>query len=299
MNLRAYAELARLSNTPTVVTNVMVGAAAAAAVTGGSLSWPRTAVTAVACVLLYVAGMALNDVLDREIDARERPHRPIPSSRVTLAGAHAFVVACIVIALGALLMLSPAALFAGLALVAAIVAYDLVHARTPWSVLLMGACRALVPVAAALAALAPFGSESLWRRLAPACGALALHVVLLSVVARREVTGGGRGVGPLALALPWIALAPLLAAWWAGWYAPAAMWHVLLCLVLFVAWMYRSAAHLRQAPPRIPRAIGGWIAGMALLDATSLALLGQPVAAMVAIACLAATALWQRSIAGT
>src|SRR5579864_6868436 len=33
---------------------------------------------------LYLAGMVLNDVFDREVDARERPGRPIPSGRVSL-----------------------------------------------------------------------------------------------------------------------------------------------------------------------------------------------------------------------
>ena len=31
---------------------------------------------------LYMAGMALNDYADRDVDAKERPKRPIPSGRV-------------------------------------------------------------------------------------------------------------------------------------------------------------------------------------------------------------------------
>jgi 4-hydroxybenzoate polyprenyltransferase len=36
---------------------------------------------------LYLAGMVFNDVFDREIDALERPKRPIPSGRVPVRGA--------------------------------------------------------------------------------------------------------------------------------------------------------------------------------------------------------------------
>jgi 4-hydroxybenzoate polyprenyltransferase len=38
-------------------------------------------------LLLYAAGLILNDYMDRHIDARERPSRPIPSGRVNAASA--------------------------------------------------------------------------------------------------------------------------------------------------------------------------------------------------------------------
>src|SRR5262245_28262042 len=41
----------------------------------------------VASAGLYLAGMVFNDVFDRELDAVERPSRPIPSGRVSLAAA--------------------------------------------------------------------------------------------------------------------------------------------------------------------------------------------------------------------
>ena len=69
----------------------LVRAPAALSVPGDSLAgaaaagWPagrRTALLPVASVSLYWAGMALNDWADRELDAVERPERPIPSGRV-------------------------------------------------------------------------------------------------------------------------------------------------------------------------------------------------------------------------
>ena len=36
--------------------------------------------------LFYTAGMILNDVLDDDVDRRERPERPLPSGAVSRAG---------------------------------------------------------------------------------------------------------------------------------------------------------------------------------------------------------------------
>ena len=59
--------------------DVLVGAAAPGA--RGDLR--RAAGLAGASSCLYLAGMALNDYADREVDAVERPARPIPSGRVS------------------------------------------------------------------------------------------------------------------------------------------------------------------------------------------------------------------------
>jgi 4-hydroxybenzoate polyprenyltransferase len=53
---------------------------------GAFYSW-RLAAGLVATSLFIMAGMALNDVSDREIDTRERPDRPIPSGAVSAKAA--------------------------------------------------------------------------------------------------------------------------------------------------------------------------------------------------------------------
>lgn len=75
--LRDWAELLRVSALFTVPGDVVAGATAA----GKQVD--RRAVRAIGCSLcLYEAGMALNDFTDRDEDARERPHRPLPSGRI-------------------------------------------------------------------------------------------------------------------------------------------------------------------------------------------------------------------------
>ena len=78
MNLAVALRLGRVSNLPTVWTNALAGIVLA----GGHVADPRTLPLIVALSLFYVAGMYLNDAYDAEIDARERPERPIPSGRV-------------------------------------------------------------------------------------------------------------------------------------------------------------------------------------------------------------------------
>ena len=86
MNARTLLELGRVSNLPTVWTNVACGAA----LSGAPLRAAPLVLVAVAGSLFYVGGMLLNDAFDAEIDRRERPERPIPSGRATLSEVYGF-----------------------------------------------------------------------------------------------------------------------------------------------------------------------------------------------------------------
>src|SRR5262249_62429462 len=74
-SLTALARLGRVSNLPTVWTNVL----AATVLAGGDWQSVRTGGVLAAMSLFYVGGMYLNDFFDRALDARERPGRPIPA----------------------------------------------------------------------------------------------------------------------------------------------------------------------------------------------------------------------------
>jgi 4-hydroxybenzoate polyprenyltransferase len=76
---QAIAELVRLPAVLSVPGDVLVGAASS----GQARNLPRAAGLVASSSCLYLAGMALNDFADREVDATERPGRPIPSGRVT------------------------------------------------------------------------------------------------------------------------------------------------------------------------------------------------------------------------
>ena len=77
--MRAWLEVLRISNLPTVWTNVLVGAVLSIAVarpSNPSLVAVLIAIIAGSC--LYLAGMVFNDVADVDEDRAQRPERPIP-----------------------------------------------------------------------------------------------------------------------------------------------------------------------------------------------------------------------------
>ena len=80
--LLGYLQLLRLPNVFTAIADVLMGFLVTHAVIQPGEGW-ILALLATTSVLLYMAGMVLNDVFDADVDARERPWRPIPSGRVS------------------------------------------------------------------------------------------------------------------------------------------------------------------------------------------------------------------------
>jgi len=146
---RSYLLLSRVSNLPTVWSNVLAGIVASHAV----VRPPHYVRLAIAVSLLYTAGMFLNDAFDRDIDAVERPDRPIPAGEVSAATV--FTIGFALLAAGVVLAaLQPTFLMPlvwSLLLAAAIVRYDYRHKRHPFAPIIMGLCRGLVYCVAASA----------------------------------------------------------------------------------------------------------------------------------------------------
>ena len=138
--LRAYLLLARVSNLPTVWTNVT----AAHVVAGAPLTTLLTAIVSMS--LFYTGGMFLNDAFDAPFDAAARSDRPVPAGDVSRA--EVFLVGALLLAAGELLLLTMpyagAALVWGGALAAAIVFYDWQHKGRSFGPIMMGLCRALI-----------------------------------------------------------------------------------------------------------------------------------------------------------
>jgi 4-hydroxybenzoate polyprenyltransferase len=275
----AWLQLARVSNTPTVISNTIAGAVlASTAAEAGTV-----AVVAVAMALFYTAGMVLNDVLDYEVDRRERPERPLPSGQVSRHAAVTAVIALFAAGEALLAVAGLEPLLAGLGLVALIVLYDAWHKGNALSPVLMGGCRALVYVIAALAVAEAVALE-VWT----AAAVLLIYIVGLTQVAKAE--GGG-----LLAAWP---LAAVLAAigYWVGWVD--SVWFALL-LVAFAAWVLRSLWLVRERR-RIGAGVVSLIAGVSLFDALAVASAGGSVAAVACcLAAFLATIALQTKIAGT
>ncbi len=286
--MRAWLELARLSNLPTVVTNVLVGAALGrlGGGPGAGIPWPAVSAVAGAVILFYVGGMAMNDVVDRDIDRQQNPGRPIPSGRITVRGAATFAVACLVVGVGLAALAGPPALLLALLLVAAIVMYNRFHKAAAVSVVLMGVCRGLVYVMAAAAVAWP-PDPVVATTLAVA---LTAYIALVSVVARVE-TGttldGRRWTGAALVA---VAMAPIAV------FRPDTWTWTVVAAIVVTAWLLGVSRHALARPPRIRLAVSGWLAGICLLDGLYLTLLERPGFVGVALGCFVVTTAAHRRI---
>ncbi|MCK6454276.1 MAG: UbiA family prenyltransferase [Alphaproteobacteria bacterium] len=282
--------LGRVSNLPTVWTNVLAGTVLA----GGAAWSPRTAVVMLAISLFYIGGMFLNDAFDREFDARERPDRPIPAGEISAAAV--FAAGFGLLASGFVLLLvagygmggstGAGAAVGGVALAGAIVLYDAWHKGNKLSPLLMGLCRMLVYVIAAAAVGAA---------LPPAVWIAALvslaYLIGLTYVAKQETLTRVENLWPLLFLAAPLVYAPALAA--------SGIIAILIGFALVVWVLYAVSILLRPGPGRVPRAVVSLIAGISLVDAVFIASLGHGELALLAVAAFGLTLAFQRFVAGT
>jgi 4-hydroxybenzoate polyprenyltransferase len=148
--LRPYLELVRLPNLFTAAADATMGLLFTHSF--AAFDEPQMRLLAGllvgASVALYAGGVALNDVFDADLDARERPERPIPSGRVSLTlakglgwGLLALGVALACVAATIKADARPAVV--AILLAALILLYDRVLKRTPLGPIGMGGCRML------------------------------------------------------------------------------------------------------------------------------------------------------------
>jgi hypothetical protein len=277
-----FLRLGRVSNLPTIWTNVL----AATAIAGGDLMNSRTAIVLLAMTLFYIGGMYLNDAFDREIDTRQRPTRPIPAGEIAPLPVFVIGFGLLVTGLALMTMFGAAAFVSAFVLAAMIVLYDVSHKGSPFSPVLMGVCRLLVYVGAALAAVG-FVPSAVWI----AGVAMAAHVLGLTCAAKQEPTHRIEQLWPLAfLMLPLLLSIPAII---------STAWALLFWIVL--AGVDLRALHtLRQraVPDSISSAVGTTIAAISLVDAVFAVPYSLPIALFACVAYVA-TRFAQHFIAGT
>ena len=281
MKFRTALTLGRVSNLPTVWTNTLAGALLAGARPG-----PEFAMVVLAFSLFYTGGMFLNDAFDSPWDARERPERPIPSGAAGAREVFLWGFGLLAAGVSVLALFGREAAMAGMALAGAVTFYDWNHKANPLSPVVMGLCRALIYVGAALCYTIVLPGALWWSSLVLVC-----YLIGLTYIAKQETLARVENLWPLAfLAVPvlygaWlIAPAPLVAPFW----------------VLFCGWMALALWLLRRRQRGdIPRAVVSLIAGISLLDALLIAASGLPGLALAALAGFGVTLFFQRYIAGT
>ena len=290
MNFSIALKLGRVSNLPTVWTNVLAGTALA-----GGASSQVTLILIVGMSLFYTAGMFLNDAFDHEFDRKFRPERPIPAGQITPWAVFQWGGSML---LGGLLLIlfaaregPPGAILTagagGLALIGMIVLYDWRHKNNPFSPVIMGLCRVLIYLIAGLAVANAIEPPLLFAAIALLC-----YLIGLTYAAKLEMRSVMK-FWPLAfLAVP-LAYGALLV-------ADTQNIFVAAFYALFAAWVMHALSFLLTKSRRsVPRAVVGLIAGLCLWDAVLVASTGQMRLAALCVVGLAATIRLQRWVSGT
>jgi 4-hydroxybenzoate polyprenyltransferase len=295
MNLRPWLILSRGSNLPTVWSSTMAGwllgaywsskanvllfgltDGPSAEVAWWPLPWLLLAVSAI-----YVGGMILNDVFDAAWDAQHRPTRPIPSGQVSADTAYVVGFSLLLAgAVGAVVLrilharcfplgsdernnnhVGEVILVAGL-LVAAVLVYNRWHKGVVWAPVVMGLCRALLPILGLVVAGISFDSLG-WhgRTFVLLCSfTLWLLTFTLTWVARHEATDSN----PPAWTSWVIYLVPYPAVLVLYGLSMGSIFILPICL-LYMAWIWFSDRR-HPLPAGVPGRVSDRLAAFPMLD---------------------------------
>ncbi len=193
--LFAYLQLTRPANVITAIADIWAGFAVAGAwdymatdyVYGAGNFWQNLVWLSLSTIGLYAGGVAFNDIADAELDAVERPERPIPSGRASKS--KATVMSLALLAFGVLAAAqvnwTAAALAFAVALCAVLYDYWGKHQRILGPIN-MGLCRSgnlLLGIS-----VAPEVLEKIW----PIAFIPLIYVSAITMISRGEVHGKNR-----------------------------------------------------------------------------------------------------------
>lgn len=253
--LKAHLQLIRAPAVPTAVSNIL---AAHLIATQGEPLWGELLLLMAASALLYMGGMVLNDCFDADEDARDRPNRPIPSGRISIAYAGGFGIALLAGGLGcAALAGTSAALIAGV-LAAHILLYNSYAKHTRSGPLVMGACR----YGNWMLGLSPFALGSWGYALALP---VFLYIVSLTILSRVETTAQDRrplllcGGGVIAVA------ATIMGLWAMGWFVHSWALGLVVAGMLLTLWRLRMTWQ-DFTPAGVQKMVGTLVMGVIPLD---------------------------------
>ena len=315
--LLAYLQLVRAPNVFTAAADVTTGYLF---VNGTLEPLPLFLCLLIASCLLYAAGMVLNDVYDVDVDARQRPQRPLPSGRISASWAKWLGFELLL--LGAVLAWLSGYLYPGFAavpyrpglvatlLALSVVAYDAALKYTPLGCLAMGACRMFnlllgMSAARVMAGGAEEGPATLGFTSAQLAAAVGIGVYITGVTwfARREAQAGHRwqlaaatavmlgGIAVLAALPSFSGIEPRFAA--------IDMWRLLLGLLALVIARRCLMAVVQPVPERMQAAVKLAIMSLIVLDAAICLLVAGPLWALAVLALLVPANLLGRWIYST
>ncbi len=265
-------QLVRLPNIFTAVADPLAGALAVGATVGQTVSI-LSVMAASACI--YAGGIVLNDWHDYRQDLRERPHRPLPSGRISRWRALIVAITLFVAGLGLVNGAGKEATSIAGLLVIAVLLYDVLLKDLPIAPAIMGICRGLNLFMGMMVVTASPGSAAPVSGMRPFLVLIMWAYILgVTAFARREalLSEKNRLIAGAGIAL--VAAASLLGM---RVFFPGVAVHIsgeVLVLLLLggIGWRMMQAV-LKPEPRRVQAAVKTAIMGIIVLDASMVAML--------------------------
>ena len=280
---RTLLVLGRVSNLPTVWSNCLAGWW----LSGGGNYW-KLPLLLLGTSALYTGGMFLNDAFDVDFDRQRRSTRPIPSGAITEEWVWIYGWSWLVLGIFFLIFCGKVAGALAIVLAICIVIYDATHkviTASPW---LMGLCRFWVYVIAGTTAEFGLDGWSIWGG-----AALALYIIGLSYVARRESFRGPVPFWPLIFLAAPVILAMLMDVEAAR--KPAIYMSVVL--VAWILWCVRTVFFGGEMA--VARMVSGLLAGIVIVDWVAVVPQCPVVLGIIFVLLFVATLVCQRFIPAT
>ena len=276
----SYLRMARISNLPTIWTNVLVGIS----ISHRSFSFSELFLFISLC-FYYIGGMFLNDAFDAKIDAKERKNRPIPSGCISCKEAFSIGFSLLLISNFLLFFISFSSGIWGIFLFASIVFYNFSHKNNPFSPCIMALCRFIVYIISAQAIHSIFLYTTGFL--------LFCYIIGLTGIARQEARNTFTGKWfLLPLFLPCVCFPFIYRQIFFNNFS-------LILYFLFLCWILFHTYFLLQHKLAIPIFIGRLIAGICLWDGLVISSLWLHIFTIVCLCCLVLTLFFQRYIPGS
>jgi 4-hydroxybenzoate polyprenyltransferase len=287
-----FLRLARPANIVTAIADILAGVAVSGLAGVGLFGEGTVFWLILATIGLYGGGVVMNDVFDADLDAVERPERPIPSGLVSKREATFWGLALLVGGITAAALASfVSALIAQLIAIAALVYDRWGKHHVVLGPVNMGICRGL-NLLLGMSAVPAVMTDWWFLALVPI-----VYIGAVTMISRGEVHGGSRDTGVIAGVLYVIAIGSVLTvAYQNGKALPAlffvALWGVMIFLPLLRA--IRS-----PVGKNIGRAVRAGVLALILMNAAWAAAFGSFVLALVILALLPLSLVLARAFAVT
>ena len=295
---QAWLNMLRVSNTPTIISNVMVGLGLG--MVAHTQEWsthaiaPRFVALKAFCIILaallcaYFGGLVLNDAVDASRDKKHRPERPIPIGVIKLRTAWIVGVSLLLGAYLLSLLTQDRAALGMLVLIGCVFLYTFLHRWLLPALLFMGACRGMVYVVTAASFDVVLQGQPL---IAFAIG-VACYTAILTLIAHHEHVKNKMVKWVALLLLPTAFIPALL-------YSTAfTMIWVVGSLLVFTIWIAFAFWQFASQESR-GKGIHATLAGFCFLDCVYLSIIGEISLAIISGICFLFTVAAQRKVLGT